>query len=107
MIRFKDDARPTGIWHSRELRRAFPIVEEVWHSFGQVDVWVTCGPEGEHSPGSCHGCGDAVDLRSRFFSDEQKERIASEVRAKLATEYPRQFDFVLEGDHFHLEYDPK
>ena len=52
MIRFKDDARPVGIWHSRELRRALPIVQEVWREFGQRDVIVTCGPEGEHSAGS-------------------------------------------------------
>ena len=106
MIRFKDDARPVGIWHSRELRRALPIVQEVWREFGQRDVIVTCGPEGEHSAGSFHGCGDAVDLRSRVFSEEQQARIQNEVRAKLQAAYPGEFDFVLEGDHFHLEYDP-
>lgn len=105
--RFKDDARPAGIWHSRELRPALTVVQEVWRELGFEHVWITCGPEGEHSAGSFHGCGDAVDIRSRDMSKEQQIEALRLVREKLRAQYPGQFDFILEGTHFHLEYDPR
>ncbi len=68
------------------------------------NLWVTAGTDGQHSPGSLHYFGRALDFRTRFFSEAIALEIANKVRKLL----PDNYDVVLhKGSHIHIEYDPK
>ena len=53
---------------------------------------------------SLHFTGNAVDLRKRDIPDSQVQFIFDMLRSRLDW---LGFDLVLEGDHYHVEYDPK
>lgn len=69
-----------------------------------VDLVITSGDEGQHSRGSRHYSGLALDFRSRDLVDhETKLGVANALRECLGDEY----DVLLEETHIHVEYDPK
>lgn len=77
-----------------------------------VEATVTSGsePETKHKKGSKHYTGDAVDIRSKTFTTDQKRKIINAFYN--VRELRLNFDLILEGEgkvyeHFHLEYDPK
>lgn len=74
----------------------------IWKLFGQECV-ITSGLEGEHSDGSLHPYGRAVDLRTRYFNDAQ----TAEAAKKLAKALGDNFDVITTKTHIHVEYDPK
>jgi hypothetical protein len=63
---------------------------------------VTSGHDGEHSPGSLHDDGLAVDLRVWGFTDAEAKRTTAEIQQRLGGRW----DVVYEGTHIHVEYDP-
>jgi hypothetical protein len=67
-----------------------------------VDLVITAGTDGKHMVGSLHYKGMALDIRTRNIVGNEVE-----VLAELKTALGPAFDVVLEGDHIHLEYDPK
>ena len=75
--------------------------QAVWKQLGQPLV-VTETAGGVHSAGSRHYMGWAVDLRSRYFSQVQKQMAVQMLRERLGDEY----DVVAEATHVHVEYDP-
>lgn len=77
-------------------------VESVLAHFA-VDTVITAGTDGKHMAGSLHYKGLALDVRTRDLKDEDKLPAAAAIRQVLGAG----FDVVLEGDHFHIEYDPK
>lgn len=77
-------------------------VESVLAHFA-VDMVITAGTDGQHMVGSLHYKGLALDIRTRDMKPEDKEPARAAIKAVLGAE----FDVVLEGDHFHIEYDPK
>lgn len=82
----------------------WPVLEiaaQIWRAAGQQLV-VTSTTGGRHGKGSRHYDGLAVDLRTRYFSDEERVRVLDQLRAALGDEY----DVVLERTHMHVEYDP-
>ena len=68
-----------------------------------VPARVTSGTDGKHMVGSKHYEGLALDFGSRNMSPTIQQSIAKQVRERLGPDY----DFIVEGDHFHGEYDPK
>jgi len=68
-----------------------------------IEVWVTCGLDGEHMEGSLHDKGLALDFRTRKIRIKIIEAIAAEVKTKLGDAY----DVMIEKDHLHVEHDPK
>ena len=85
-----------------KMRPALIHAGRIWRLFGQECV-VTSGLEGEHSDGSLHYYGRAVDLRTRYFTDVQ----VAEVAKKLAEALGEEFDVVITKTHMHVEYHPK
>ena len=73
--------------------------ERIWNKYG-VDFVVTCGTDGEHSAGSMHYYGYAVDLRIRDFSDQEKKAVYADLKARLGLAY----DVILHSTHIHVEY---
>lgn len=78
------------------------VVAEVMAAHS-VQCVITSGKDGTHKVGSLHYSDKALDFRSRGQSLPLQQLIATQVRERLGSDY----DFIVEGDHFHGEYDPK
>lgn len=74
-----------------------------YQRIGQKEMWVTSVTDGKHKDGSKHYEGLAFDLRTRMLTKEQTLRLAAVMRGILEGEW----DVVVEGDHIHVEFDPK
>jgi hypothetical protein len=92
-----------------EVFFAVMLLGPVYQKYG-LELVITAGTEmyyadGRriHMIGSKHGTGEAVDLRSRDVPKACWTRFVADCRAALTPE----FDFVVEGHHFHLELDVK
>jgi hypothetical protein len=75
-------------------------------SFFDVEFVITSGSEKEtiHKGNSKHYAGDAIDFRSRDFeTTSDKQMFMSMVKHRLGRDY----DLILESDHFHCEWDAK
>lgn len=97
MIAIKPGVRVRGL--QPEILLAVQIAHELFREQSQT-LTITCGTDGAHKVGSWHHCGLAVDLR---LPTAGKERIVEQLGIRLGVDY----DVVLEGDHIHVEYDPK
>jgi hypothetical protein len=67
------------------------------------DTIITSGNDKTHKRGSLHYRDRALDFRTRDLSAADAQRWAKEVKRRLG----RNFDVVVEGDHLHIEHDPK
>lgn len=76
--------------------------DEVYARYGH-ELVITAGTDGRHMAKSLHYKGLALDLRTRTLPVSQRRKIENELRKALGPEY----DLIYEGDHFHVEYDPK
>lgn len=84
-----------------EMRPVLIEADAIWSELGE-ELVITSGTDGEHSAGSLHYYGYAVDLRTRYFTQEQKfNAFASLVEA---LEYDG-YDIYLHDTHIHVEYD--
>jgi len=84
---------------NREIRRGLGIVGRVYTENNE-ELIITSTFEGIHSEGSLHYGNDAFDMR---YPLKFPGTIIGGVRRALGPEY----DLVEEGDHVHIEYDPK
>lgn len=65
---------------------------------------ITSGLDGKHSANSLHYKGLALDIRSRHIAPQSaKLKVLAELQAALG----KDFDVILEADHYHVEYDPE
>ena len=64
---------------------------------------ITSVTEGDHSRTSLHYTGNAVDLRTRHLEDRKIKAITQDLATALGPGY----DVVREGDHIHVEWQPK
>lgn len=85
-----------------ELVIALMVADSVYREYGK-ELVVTSLNDARHKHGSLHYSGSAADLRTHYFTTSELEMVYSELRASLSDDY----DVVLEGDHIHLEYQPK
>ena len=81
------------------MRPALVEADVIWSQRGK-ELVVTSGLDGEHIPASLHYYGLAVDLRTRYFTKEEKE----EVRQELQTALGMSFDVISEKSNMHVEY---
>lgn len=84
------------------LSMALNTFDAIVSKYG-VDTTITSANDGKHSYGSLHYIGHAVDLRIWGI---EKELV--DIKKQFLSRYPNnQFDFVIEKDHIHLEFQPK
>lgn len=81
---------------------AMILCEPVVKSHG-VEFVVTSICDGKHLPRSKHYEGHAIDVRTRDMAPERIRPCVQELQIALGSQY----DVVLEGDHIHVEFDPK
>lgn len=73
--------------------------ERIWLTLGQGDgVTITCACGGVHSAGSFHYYGGALDLRTRDFSETQKNTAYQDLKRALPG-----YDIILHKTHIHAE----
>ena len=83
----------------RVLRRKLQVIDTVVAELENDEAVITSTYEGTHSPSSLHYIDEAVDIRS----GEQPFSVIGKLKQELGPD----FDVVFEGDHIHIEYDPK
>jgi len=96
----KENIKINGV--KPELTLVLSIADKIWSNHNQ-ELVVTELTGGKHGTASLHYVGLAADLRTRYFSDEEKEIVASELRKALGENY----DVVVEKTHIHIEFQPK
>lgn len=84
-----------------EMRLVKKHAGRIWSEHGQECVIVSA-LDREHSDGSLHPFGYALDLRTSYFNSVEAGNVARELREALGDKY----QVVVEGTHIHVEYDP-
>lgn len=97
-IEMKQDVSIDGL--RAPMLRALQYALIAWQAAGASRLVVTSTTEGEHTPGSLHPDGLAVDLR--IWELSHPVQVAAALELLLGPEY----DVVLEDTHVHVEYDP-
>ena len=87
-----------------ELLLALVVADGVWAKHGQ-NLVITSLNDSRHSRTSLHYAGQAADLRTRYFDDGIKMRVADDLRDAMGDN--KNYDIVVESDHIHMEYQPK
>ncbi|WP_346856591.1 hypothetical protein [uncultured Draconibacterium sp.] len=88
---------------SKEIQHAMAVADNLSRSVAGKEAVVTSILDGKHSKESKHYDGNAFDLRTYIYTTEQINDLIELLRNELGRDY----DVVLEGDHIHIEYDPK
>ena len=99
-MQIKPDVRVHGI--STEILLAAMVVESVLKTY-PYSCMITSGIEGQHSNGSRHYIGNALDFRTNHIPQNLLSQVVSQIKAGLTQDY----DVVLENDHLHIEFQPK
>ena len=99
MLRFKEGVSVT---FTEPVNRILEAAEYTFQAHGYSCV-CTAGTDGKHMEGSLHYKARAVDLRSRHVAADALPKIVDELKERLG----KDFDVIVEGDHLHLEHDPK
>lgn len=81
---------------------AIMVMDDIYQSFG-IHLIVTAIMNGKHMVGSLHYKGYAFDCRTRDVAPSTVNSILACAKQTLDGE----FDVINEGDHIHIEYDPK
>lgn len=90
---------------SLHMRTVLIEAERIWKELGRSEgVTVTSALDGTHSAGSFHYYGRALDFRTRYFSQAQKDKAYGALCSVLDW---TKFDVVMHDTHIHVEYDPK
>ncbi len=87
-----------------EILLAIMVADGAYTQYGHECV-ITSGTDGEHSEGSLHYEGLAVDFRTvrHGMGDDEIESLAAVLRKRLGQDY----EVVVEATHIHVEFDPK
>lgn len=99
MIQLKSKVKILGI--KPELVLTLMLVNQVFLKYN-LHMIITSMLDGQHSDGSLHPYGFAVDIRSRNISRDFIQKIVRDLKEM----FDEQLDIVLESDHFHIEFDP-
>ena len=82
------------------MRPALIAADRIWAKYGQ-ELVITSGLDGEHSSGSLHYYGLAVDMRIYYFTATQLLDVTHELKEAIGNE----FDVIVESTHIHVECD--
>ena len=97
-MKIKEGANIQGL--DIRMRSALIAADRIWKICGQ-ELVITCGLDGEHSAGSLHYYGLAVDCRTRYFNQTDKKKVVIDLMDKIG----HNFDIITHKTHIHIEYD--
>ena len=84
-----------------KTRPALIAAEQIWNKYKQ-ELVVTCGLDSEHSAGSFHYYGLALDFRTNYFQALERTKAFERLGRLLGNS----FNVILHSTHIHVEYDP-
>lgn len=99
MYSFKPGVKIRGV--RTEMVAVWPTIAQCYTDFGYECV-ITSVTDGKHEE-IVHILGFATDFRTRHVSGSDMPAVVKNVKARLSDE----FDVVLEGNHLHVEFDPR
>ena len=99
-MKIKDGVHIPGL--KIQMRPVLSIADKIWSNLGQ-ELAITSALDGTHSAVSLHYYGFALDLRSRYFTPDQKKQTVLLLSKALGPDY----DVISHTSHIHIEYDPK
>jgi len=117
-MRIKAGVKMQGV--RNEIMMAANIANDVWKKYGE-ELVITSGREGKHRHQGGHAKGDALDLRTRYFSKEQIPKVVEDLKKALwddsdivnygkklkpGDSQESEYLVVFEGNHIHMEYIP-
>lgn len=86
------------------MRPGLKAAAAIYKKHGQ-ELVITSGLEDEHSAGSKHYCGKAVDMRTYYFADAQKDKVLRALKRKLGLFYKIAIhNRGKKNEHIHMEY---
>ncbi|HQK28460.1 MAG TPA: hypothetical protein PLC85_11090 [Smithellaceae bacterium] len=94
---------PVIIQLSAKIRNAMCTADRISQEVAGKEIVITSLIDGVHSKNSRHYSGNAFDMRVWIYTDSQRSQITKRLKSELG----RDFDVIDEGDHIHIEYDPK
>lgn len=83
------------------MRPVLIEADQIWKDLGQ-ELVITSGTDSAHSAGSLHYYGYAVDLRTRYFTQEEKYKAYCDLVDALEYEG---FNVFMHDTHIHVEFD--
>lgn len=101
MLSIKKGVNIAGI--QPEITVALIVSSQIFQKAG-YDCIVTSVKDGNHSRGSLHHVGLAIDLRVRHIESDSMRQIIAD---KISNSLGEQYDAILESDHLHIEFQPK
>lgn len=96
-MKIKDGVLLAGLQPS--MRKALKEADRIWQQFGE-ELVITSALDGEHSAGSLHYYGYALDFRTRYFSDYEKARVFEH----LCNSIGKTYTVVHHQTHIHVQY---
>jgi hypothetical protein len=97
-MKIKEGANIAGL--QLPMREVLIKADKIWSLFRE-ELVITSGLDGEHSAGSLHYYGYAVDLRSRYFTEGEKTSVVERLKEDLGSDY----HVVAHKTHIHVEYE--
>lgn len=90
-----------------EVVLALICINDQYRAVG-ADCIIRYGIDGEHSRGSEHYTGLAVDLRIHNVPQEKRADLVARIRDALGPDYDVLWEAVgTSNEHLHVEFDPK
>ena len=100
-MRIKDGVVMTGL--QLPMRLALIAADQIWREHGH-ELTVTEGTGGEHSAGSLHYYGYAVDLRASENWGYEQDDVGDMVK-KLKQALGGDYNVIVHKSHVHVEWD--
>jgi len=82
------------------MRKPLIIADYIYRKFGK-ELVITSGTDGEHSAGSLHYYGYAIDIRTNYFTQDEIKQVVENLRNDLQKDY----HVVEHQTHIHIEYE--
>jgi len=96
------DGKPVTQQPTDELRFFMQLADMLSKKATGKEIVVTSMLDGKHMTGSLHYQGNAFDIRTSIYPTKERVLVISYLRM-----FDDTLDIVDEGDHIHIEIDPK
>lgn len=101
MLKIKENVNLVGL--QPQMIIAAISANDFCNTVAKVDCVITSALDAKHSDTSLHFAGFALDIRTREMSETMQNMFRNAMEQSLGTQY----DVLLEGDHLHIEFQPK
>lgn len=89
-----------------EMKQAISVVANIYKKYGYT-LCITAGTDGKHMSGSKHYEGNAIDCRIWGLKEAGFFKIIPNDLQEALDDFKSGYQVVIEGDHYHIEWDPK